>query len=467
MCGIAVNIGGTHTEAKRMGEVIKSRGTKHNIFSIHNIHVAFSHLPITDFNAQDQPYTAGKWLVWMNGFISNYQELAHTFKIPLFTNCDTELLAKFIDKFGVDPEMLLVLNGFFAVFAYDTEQKKHYAFTDRYGIKQLYRYQDPSRDVIYYASEVKSIMNVCPLEISEEGGEDWIYSLGVMNPHTIYQGVTRVECLPFRFPKPLKVSYEEAKERLSFLLSQSLDRNKSTTHADGVFLSGGVDSGILAKKLNPDYCFSMDYQDESFSEIENIKRNSNGIHHTMVCNEKLFKVYRDPAIEALDDLKAGSCYTNFALAELAGEFVTILYSGAGGDEVFRGYTHRYARPIREVIKRTKVTDDFLPYIHYPDVSHEQYDWKFLKAVLVVEDRMGGRFTMETRYPLLDNDFVDFALSLPEEYRINKRILKDISGLPKEIIEGKKRGFSNPYCTNFEWATYALNHKIKYEHQLLR
>lgn len=467
MCGIAVTIGGTGTEAKRMGEVIKSRGSRQYLFSIYNVHVAFSHLPITDYQAQDQPYSCGKWLVWMNGFISNYQELAHDLKINLHTNCDTELLVKFIEKFGVDQEKLLALNGFFSVFAYDIEEKKHYVFTDRYGIKQLYRYYNPVTDTTYYASEVKSILAVCPLEISEEGAEDWVYSLGVMNDHTIYQGVTRVGCLPFRHPKPLQVSYEEAKEHLSYLLLQSLDRNKSKMHADGVFLSGGVDSGIIAKRMNPDYCFSMDYQDESFSEIENIKRNSNGIHHTMICNKKLFQVYRDPAVEALDDLKAGSCYTNYALTELAGEFCTILYSGAGGDEVFRGYAHRYARGINEVIKRTKVTDDFLPFIQYPEITHEQYDWKFLKAVLVVEDRMAGRFTMETRYPLLDNDFVNFALSLPEAYRINKRILKDISGLPKEIIEGKKRGFSNPYCTNFEWATYALNHKRKYEHQLLR
>lgn len=450
-----------------MGQVIKSRGTRHRSFSLRDLNVWFSHLPITDISAQDQPFSCGKWLVWMNGFISNYQELAHAFKIQMESNCDTEFLVRFIDKFGVDQERLLVLNGFFSVFVYDIERKKHYAFTDRYGIKQLYRYHDASRNVTYYASEVKSILAVCPLEISEEGAEDWLYSLGVMNQHTIYEGVTRVDGLPFRYPRPLQVSYEEAKDRLSYLLSISLDRNKSKAHADGVFLSGGVDSGILAKRLNPDYCFSMDYRDESFSEIENIKRNSNGIHHTMICNEKLFQVYRDPAVEVLDDLKAGSCYTNYALTELAGEFCTILYSGAGGDEVFKGYAHRYARPIQDVIKRTLVTDDFLPYIHYDEISHEQYDWKFLKAILVVEDRMAGRFTMETRYPLLDNDFVDFALSLPETYRINKRILKDISGLPKEVVEGKKRGFSNPYCTNFEWAKYALNHKRKYEHQLLR
>ena len=58
--------------------------------------------------------------------------------------------------------------------------------------------------------------------------------------------------------------------------------------------------------------------------------------------------------------------------------------------------------------------------------------------------------METRYPLLDNEFVDYALSLPDEYLENKRILKDISCLSDNVLNGKKRGFSNPHYTNKEW-----------------
>jgi len=63
--------------------------------------------------------------------------------------------------------------------------------------------------------------------------------------------------------------------------------------------------------------------------------------------------------------------------------------------------------------------------------------------------------METRYPLLDNDLVDFALSLPDEYLENKRILKDISGLHPDVIAGKKKGFSNPHFTNDEWAKHCI------------
>jgi len=63
--------------------------------------------------------------------------------------------------------------------------------------------------------------------------------------------------------------------------------------------------------------------------------------------------------------------------------------------------------------------------------------------------------METRYPLLDNDLVNFALSLPGEYLENKRILKDVCGLHEDVVNGKKKGFSNPYFSNEQWVDFAL------------
>lgn len=447
MCGIALAINGTIEEVQQMGQAIKSRGITSNITQIDDVIVYFTYLPITDLDAPTQPYEYGQYLVYLNGFISNWKELSIKYKIDLQSNCDTELLAKFIAGTGLGK--LSELNGFFSIVVYDKEAKRLHSFTDRYGCKQLY--QVLSGSTLYIASEVKALLAVLPLEISERAADDWLYSLGVMTEDTIYKSVKRVPCLPFIQPKPIQISYTQAKDQLEYLLNQSMIRNKVHGLKDGVFLSGGVDSGILASKLNPDYCFSMDYQDQAFSEIENIKLNSTGIHMSMICNRDLFEKYKDKAADVLDDLKAGSCYTNFALTELASNFCTVLYSGAGGDEVFDGYEHRYNRSMNEVIKR----DNFKCYRLYPEITHKEYDWKFLRAVLVVEDRMTGWHTMETRYPFLDNDLVDFALSLPPSYRHGKAILKDISGLSDEVVQGKKIGFSNPYMTNYEWAQFAL------------
>lgn len=445
MCAISLTINGTLCEIIKMGEAIKHRGIKHGVTEIDNIKVYFSWLPIVNQKAPMQPFTCGKWTVWLNGYISNYLELAERYNIQLYTDCDTLLLAEMLNKF--DTNKLDELNGFFSIVAYNSEHKKVHTFTDRYGIKQLYQYEEGHRT--YIASEVKALLKILKTELDEQAVEDWQYSLGVMTDHTIFKEIKRVPKLPFIKPIEIDISYEQAKEKLKTLLDQSIRRNKAKV-TDGVFLSGGIDSGIIANHINPDYSFSMDYIDSAYSEIDNIKLNSIGTHLTMICNQKLFDEYKYKTLKAIDDLHVGSCYTNFALTELASKYCKVIYSGAGGDELFYGYTHRYDRDINSVIKRTQL--DGPKY----DITHDEYDWRFLQGILVIEDRIGGYHTIETRYPFLDNDFVDFALSLPRSYRENKKILKDISELSEKVIQGKKRGFSNPHCNNAEWSKFCLD-----------
>lgn len=450
MCGISVVVNGSAEQVMRMSQAQKSRGLEtfvyQDVTESKSLHIAFEYLPITDCNTP-APFVSGQYHAWLNGYISNYRELAKEYDITLTTNCDCELVAKLYDKLG--QISIQLLNGFFSIVVYDMFDL--HIYTDRYGIKQMYRYQEGN--TVFFASELKAILAVASPNISGKAIADWQYSLGIMNPHTIYEGIRRVGQIKWdRWGINLYkgIKYEEALVELKFLLNQSFERNKAPGHQTCVFLSGGVDSGLLAKEMNPDYSFSMDYTDPKFSEAENIKCNSKGIHISMICNEQLFEKYARRTFDALDDFKAGSCYTNFALTELASKHCRIIYSGAGGDELFNGYTHRYHRPIEDVIRRTGGAER-----HYDPISHKDYDWDFLKGILVVEDRMAGHFTMETRYPYLDNDLVDFVLSLPDEFLVNKRILKDASGLPDQITNAPKKGFSNPYISNDGWAELAL------------
>lgn len=448
MCGIAAIINGDIHEVQTMGATIQSRGISFNISSVNNLIVWFSWLPIVNDKIPPQPFNAGKYTVWMNGFISNYKELAEKHSIDLWVDSDTLLLAKFLEKFK--GERLDELNGFFSVLYHDGENVEY--FTDRYGIKQLYIYENNNKT--YISSEVKALLSIMPNpELNKVSVEDWKHSLGVMTDNTIYKDISRVKPkIEFNInPPKLDIDYEEAKDKLKELLDRSFKRNQ-TSKQKGVFLSGGIDSGIINKNINPEYCFSMDYLTD-LSEIENIKLNSNegAIHITMICNDQLFNKYIDKTIAALDDPKVGSSYTNFAITELASKYCRVLYSGAGGDELFYGYQHRYNKPINQVIKRTEASCE----TKY-NISHEEYDWRFLRGILVVEDRMGGAHTVETRYPFLDNDVVDFVLKLPRKFRENKRILKDISGLHPQVIEGKKRGFSNPHLTNTQWTEKVLD-----------
>ena len=437
-----------------MHKATERRGIRKIVQENHNAIVAFNWLPITDDSLGYLPNEHNGTIVYLNGYISNYKELASKYDIELKTDSDIEFLAKFIDKF--DYFKWSELNGFFSVLWYCKSLDVWHYFTDRYGIKQLYQYEDENGN-FYISSEVKGIISIFPdIKLSENRIEDWKCTLGVMNENTIYKDIYRVSKLPFNIPEKIQISYEDAKNQLISLLKQSFERNKIDTEPSGVYLSGGIDSGIIAKWMKPKYSFSVDYEDENYSEIDLIKKNTCNNHMTIIVNEESAKRNAEKTMFALDDLKAGSCYTNFAIAELASKYVKVMYSGAGGDEFFGGYPHRKKKNILDVINRTSFANEVSKYPHsWESISHFEYDLKFLSAVLVVEDRMSGYHTMETRYPLLDNDLVDFALSLPDEYLENKRILKDVSGLHEDVINGKKRGFSNPYFTNDEWVEFTL------------
>jgi asparagine synthase (glutamine-hydrolysing) len=449
MCGIAGTIGGSLCNVQKMGDAINKRGITNDLYQDRDLLVYFSWLPITDNYAQMQPYIEGKYRLWLNGYISNWKELASQYNIEMTSKCDTELLVKLYAKYGAD--CIDWLNGFFSIVVWDGEKIQMY--NDRYGIKQMYYTWEGGN--FYFASEVKGLLKIkSKIELNEEAVIEWKTELGVLSPHTLFDGIYKNTKRVFihNLPK-LEISYEDAKRELLYLFNQSISRNKIHNKRDCVFLSGGIDSGIIANFIKPDYSFSCDYLLSDFSEIENIKKNSKGKHYGIIVSRDLFKEYLPKTFEALDDLKAGSSWTNYALTELASKFATVIYSGAGGDELFNGYTHRYSKPIGEVINRVGAVSN-------KKVSHKEYDWSFLEAVLIVEDRMAGHFAMETRYPLLDNDFVNFALQLPDEYKKDKRILKDISGLSEQVKSGQKKGFSNPYLNNKEWAEYALKEIIK-------
>ena len=461
MCGINAVINGKPSDAVRMAHATRNRGmvvhTYHHELNGQTFDVAFNYLPITGEKNIEYPVKIGTFRFWLNGYISNYKELQEDYELGNICGTDTEVMAQLL-TIGILQEQVdkyvKMLNGFFSILIYDEENGEHWTFTDRHGIKKLYRYEHG------ISSEIKGLQALYDIKPTQDCISNWRSTLGIITEDSGYEDVFVVPSVWHKeIYKYTDITYYEAKLELSRLLHQAFERNKAPGLRTGVLLSGGIDSGILAKYMQPDYCFSMDYEDDFYSEIGNIKLNTQGIHYTIICNRQLADTYAPLAAQCLDELKAGSCYTNYALTELASKFCRVIYSGAGADELFKGYTHRYDKPVEEVAHRSGCTiESHLPMIGYTDMTHAQYDAAYLKGILIVEDRIGGAHAVETRYPFLDNDLVDFVRSLPDEFLENKKILKDVCGLHPDVVNGKKRGFSNPYYTNLEWADYVLKQK---------
>jgi asparagine synthase (glutamine-hydrolysing) len=163
----------------------------------------------------------------------------------------------------------------------------------------------------------------------------------------------------------------------------------------------------------------------------------------------------------LEDLRVGQCYPNYYVARLAGKFVKVVLSGAGGDELFAGYPWRYYRGLNSNGKTDfyhnyydfwqRLTPDAdKPLLFNGDAHHRLkhhstfevfkgviepvgipietkedfvnasllFELKtFLHGLLVVEDKMSMAHGLETRVPFLDNDLVDFALRIPVNYKL--------------------------------------------------
>jgi asparagine synthase (glutamine-hydrolysing) len=163
----------------------------------------------------------------------------------------------------------------------------------------------------------------------------------------------------------------------------------------------------------------------------------------------------------LEDLRVGQCYPNYYVARLAGKFVKVVLSGAGGDELFGGYPWRYFRGMNsagsqdyfqryyQYWQRLVPDDDkkrlFLPTTRQQIGEHSTLDVfrdvfkgyvgsfqtnedyvnaslyfelkTFLHGLLVVEDKISMAHSLETRVPFLDDDLVEFAVRIPAAHKL--------------------------------------------------
>ena len=163
----------------------------------------------------------------------------------------------------------------------------------------------------------------------------------------------------------------------------------------------------------------------------------------------------------MEEPRVGQSYPNFYAAKLASKFVKVVLSGAGGDELFAGYSWRYYRvavnddfeqfidkyyhfwqrlipnsdikqvfsPIWGEVKDVWTRDIFRDvFLHHADNLYTTEDYinhslyfeakTFLHGLLVVEDKLSMAHSLESRVPFLDNDLVDFAMNCPVHLKLN-------------------------------------------------
>jgi asparagine synthase (glutamine-hydrolysing) len=436
-----------------MHDKIKHRGIDEIQTMQHEkLKLIYNRLSITDRNIKSKnQLTSSNWNVFLNGEIYNYKELN-------YSGTEKQVIEQGLDNEGFD--FIKKLNGMFFIIAFHGNNV--YLIRDRYGIKPCYIYE--TKKEILIASEIKAITSHPDFEfnIDEDSKHDWLtYNNIFFSNNTLFNGVRQlhkgsifhlnngVSTLYWSWKfEPQEMDYEFAKNKICELIIQAVKRQIPQEVNYGTCLSAGIDSNIINKLLPNDiYTFTAGFKNTN-DETE-LAKLSGKKHY-----EIIFDKVRDfeKTIYHLEDLRVGASWSNYGLYELASKYVKVLFDGAGSDELFGGYKWRYDmnKPYEHVLNRTGNFGGLTKILlnKFNDTIENRFGFDadyFLPGVLSVVDKLSMAHTIEVRLPFLDNDLVDFCLTLPNEFKENKKILKDAFAdiLPQEILDQPKRGFSSP------------------------
>jgi asparagine synthase (glutamine-hydrolysing) len=240
---------------------------------------------------------------------------------------------------------------------------------DRFGEKPLYYYKND--ECIYWASELKSIKIAAPNiknAISRKALSLYFALSYIPAPYSIYQDVSKLraghylsidtnnncisEHIYWDIPKPKTLinDYEEAKQKLKELLVDSVEKRMIADVPIGVFLSGGVDSTIIAAimaNLSPNKkikTFSIGFDSGAYDETPKARQAAEYIgseHYEFRLNGETVLEQIDKVILNFDEPFADSSQIpTYLVSKLAASSVKVSLSGDGGDELFGGY-NRY------------------------------------------------------------------------------------------------------------------------------
>lgn len=388
MCGIAGVLGAKTTKKRelisKMTEIIHHRGPDQDgFFSDEYVALGMRRLSIIDISAGKQPIenADGSLLIFFNGEIYNYKELraellaeGRIFK----THSDTEVILQMYEAHG--PKSVSRLRGMFAFSIYNKETGKVFIVRDFFGIKPLY-YWKQGNEIKAFGSEIKSILEhpEYKKEVNHEAVFNYlrfqynpiketffknIFSLPPGHTLTIdtKAGTHDIkQYWDFDFAPDTKRDFEETKKEIVDTLRDSVAHHMISDVPVGSFLSGGVDSSIIASLMNEVISHESTVNSEKkrilktftvgfdvLTEGKEAATTSDflGTDHTEITIDP--KTYFDVLPKLVwyfdEPVADPSAIGLYFVAKEARKKVTVVLSGEGADELFGGY-NIYLQPI--------------------------------------------------------------------------------------------------------------------------
>jgi len=337
-------------------------------------HRRLSIIDLSPAGAQPMLSSSGRFLITFNGEIYNFAELREELKGAGFRfrgGSDTEVLLAAVEHWGLSGALGRCA-GMFAFALWDKQEKKLFLARDRMGEKPLY-YGKAGRDFVF-GSELKALREHTSFRRSvNPNALELFLALGyIPAPLTIFSEAQKLlpghllevsENGTFGEAKPYwnlaKVAQagienplapEEAEAAIEKALRLTLRQQLVSDVPLGCFLSGGIDSSLIASMLQEELgsrklrTFSIGFGDGGFDESNYAREVSKaiGTEHTELRATAAQALELVPQLPRLFDEPFAdvSQLPTLLLARLARPFVTVALSGDGGDEVFAGY-NRY------------------------------------------------------------------------------------------------------------------------------
>lgn len=373
MCGF---VGFTNTKdnsnriIEDMMDKIRHRGPDSGgKYTDEDIALGFRRLSIIDITESgDQPiYNEDRSKVLLfNGEIYNFRSIREELvaKGHIFTTkTDSEVLLHGYEEYG--EKLLDKLRGMFAFVIWDTKTKELFGARDFFGIKPLY--YAVMGDTFMFGSEIKAFLAHPDFkkELNETALENYLTFQYSPTNETFFKNVYKLpaaHCFKYKngkldvkrywdisFNADEKPDMDEWVNRISDTFKNSVEAHKIADVEVGSFLSSGVDSSYVASVANVDKTFTVGFgEDEKYNEIGWAKEFSQYIGKEniskVISPEEYWGNIKRIQYHMDEPLADPSCIALYFVCNKASEYVKVVLSGEGADEIFGGY-NVYKEPL--------------------------------------------------------------------------------------------------------------------------
>src|SRR5437762_1311864 len=458
MCGICGIIGDTGRLDKMSATLVHRGPDSDGSFVDGDVGLAARRLSIIDLETGDQPLSNedGTVTVVQNGEIYNYEELrreleraGHRFR----THGDTEVLAHAYEEWG--ERFAGRLRGMFAVALWDAPRRRLLLARDRFGIKPLYVRETGAG--LEFASELRALPRG---EIDLDALEAFLAFNSIPAPLTIFRdvrklrpghvlvwedGQTREERYARPAPLPERRDEEVVLRPDAALLLPALAEAFDEPFADSSALPTYLVSELASRHVK--VALSGEGGDELF-----------GGYYTYAADLLAARIgglarLARPLVERLPSSTAKASFDYRAKRFVRAAQLPPLERHHGWKEIFSRdmraeLTVRRSPfdPVDLLRARYEETSGADGLARLQDVDLGVY---LVDDLLVKTDRASMAHSLEARVPYLDTVVTNLALALPTRHKVRglaKKVLLRKAAeplLPREIVHGKKRGFSIP------------------------